>query len=606
MIKNLASRKADLIAVLIWVAFFFIFLFLTFQRWGDPVIDCGRDPYIAEELLNGKVLYKDFYYPYGPLAPYVLSFLFLAFGIHLNTLYICGAICSLILLSLLYATSRFLLGPFLSAMVVFTCIYECCFNYLLFNYIFPYAYAALFGALFSVAFMFFLARHIRDKKPFDLILCSVFCGLALITKIEFGFALSVLIFIYLLFSHFNNNNITRNTLLAGALPAMIISIIVSLLTVKITGWAEMARHLEYTQVSLKSDASRYILDLQFGWHFFLSTFKDLPDIILYLIVIALFIAIIVTLFNKASVNYYVSTFVILILLGIILTLNFDITAIYDATFMTKYHFLSYIPIISVLIVLYYIYKSFFKKENLDNKDMLVFCIICYTLLINLRNFFSFNIVTYGAFFLPPVLIAIFYYAKRIQEFIANKKPHFKRFNTYWVPFIVTIYVFALFAKPHLLYMTNNTPIITERGTIYTTENQGIPLNYLISYIENNTNENDKILILPEETLIYFLTNRRAAGRFTDYLPIRLVNPELEENLINTIINEDVKLIAISNRSSYENYKYPFWGIDYNRTVMKWLQKNYALCDVTGDYQIKKHFYEGYGFLILQQHCPKGS
>ncbi len=39
-------------------------------HWGDFQIDNGRELYVPVSILHGKLLYRDIWYMYGPLAPY--------------------------------------------------------------------------------------------------------------------------------------------------------------------------------------------------------------------------------------------------------------------------------------------------------------------------------------------------------------------------------------------------------------------------------------------------------------------------------------------------------------------------------------------------------
>jgi hypothetical protein len=55
----------------------------TWATWGDIQIDCGREIYVPLEILRGKLIYRDIFYPYGPLAPYAGALLIAVFGPHL-------------------------------------------------------------------------------------------------------------------------------------------------------------------------------------------------------------------------------------------------------------------------------------------------------------------------------------------------------------------------------------------------------------------------------------------------------------------------------------------------------------------------------------------
>src|SRR5262249_12204621 len=81
-------------------------------RWGDVTVDSGRELYVAVALAQGKMLYRDVWYPYGPGAPYFNSLLFRIFGTHINVAYIAGALAGLVVaLTLFRCALYFALVP---------------------------------------------------------------------------------------------------------------------------------------------------------------------------------------------------------------------------------------------------------------------------------------------------------------------------------------------------------------------------------------------------------------------------------------------------------------------------------------------------------------
>ena len=62
-----AAARAAIVAVactLFW---------LTWAHWGSIQIDSGKELYVPAQILRGKLLYRDLWYPYGPLEPYVAA-----------------------------------------------------------------------------------------------------------------------------------------------------------------------------------------------------------------------------------------------------------------------------------------------------------------------------------------------------------------------------------------------------------------------------------------------------------------------------------------------------------------------------------------------------
>src|SRR5689334_8255353 len=74
-------RDAAARGVIVVVAL--VLAWLTWARWGNFQADCGRELYVPAEILRGKLLYRDLWYPYGPLEPYTAAVLLGLFGKHL-------------------------------------------------------------------------------------------------------------------------------------------------------------------------------------------------------------------------------------------------------------------------------------------------------------------------------------------------------------------------------------------------------------------------------------------------------------------------------------------------------------------------------------------
>ena len=58
---------------LVILAFAGVMFVATWASWPDLIIDGGRELYVPWAMLQGKQLYRDLWYPYGPLAPSVFA-----------------------------------------------------------------------------------------------------------------------------------------------------------------------------------------------------------------------------------------------------------------------------------------------------------------------------------------------------------------------------------------------------------------------------------------------------------------------------------------------------------------------------------------------------
>lgn len=169
---------------------FIIFLVLVLKFWnhfGLSIIDCGREAYFPEQILNGKILYKDIFNIFGPLSYQVNALFYKFFGISLNTLRLAGTINAFISVFLLYFITRLFTSRGVSWVVTIFIIIACafCTFYNAFNYIFPYAYAMsysfsafLFSVLFSILYL-------KTSKQYLMPLSWFFLGISVVSKHDF-------------------------------------------------------------------------------------------------------------------------------------------------------------------------------------------------------------------------------------------------------------------------------------------------------------------------------------------------------------------------------------------------------------------------------------
>src|SRR5574344_2083671 len=185
----------DLKNILLLVGISLLIIFVAIGHWGNLIIDCGREVYIPTEILKGKVLYKDIFDIYGPLAYYFNAFLFKLFGVNLNVLYISGSICAISIVSFVYLISRKFLTPMLSFSISLYTISVGLVSFNVFNFVFPYSYAIVYGITLFLASFFCLLKYIEnDDDTKFLYLSALFAGMCFVTKYEFFLYFLILIF----------------------------------------------------------------------------------------------------------------------------------------------------------------------------------------------------------------------------------------------------------------------------------------------------------------------------------------------------------------------------------------------------------------------------
>jgi len=353
--------KEDIPATLLWLAVFALLVIITWQKWGSVVVDCGRDVFVAEQILMGKRLYSDIYYVYGPLAPLMLALAFLIFGINLNTAYLLGITVTLLTLFLVYIIARELFKPAIASLITVCCIVLFCFQPGIFNYIFPYSYSALTGTFLSTLFIYLLICHLKTERQSYLYSLCIVSGMVIITKVEFATAITVMLVLYLCFLKFNKQNLPRKVLFIIIASVSIIPVIVSTILLVQSGWHNIYEYYTYTQITFSAPATKSFM-------LYLTGLKSLSNVLsamplnVFLMLASIAIACIVTticLFNGLkSTTYYVAA---IIAVAILLYLYFEMPEITRMLFTAKIHFLLFIPLLFTGIIIAYLGLRLFQS-----------------------------------------------------------------------------------------------------------------------------------------------------------------------------------------------------------------------------------------------------
>ena len=170
-----------------------LWLFITWYRWPDILIDFGRELYVPWRLLEGEVLYRDLLYLNGPFSPYFNALAFSVGGVSLDTLVVVNLGWLVLGVRTLYRILVRLWDRF-TATVAMLLLVPLFFlgavtpagNY---NFLCPYSHEAVHGLVLSLLSMrALLTRPARRSAPF---VAGLLGGLVFLTKAEIFLALVV-------------------------------------------------------------------------------------------------------------------------------------------------------------------------------------------------------------------------------------------------------------------------------------------------------------------------------------------------------------------------------------------------------------------------------
>ena len=104
--REVRWNSTTVVALLSLILFWAYRMYSTWATWGNLSIDAGREMYVPSVLAQGKMLYRDVWFLYGPAAPCFNSYLFRVFGLRLEVLYWAGSISALACAVLLFLSGK--------------------------------------------------------------------------------------------------------------------------------------------------------------------------------------------------------------------------------------------------------------------------------------------------------------------------------------------------------------------------------------------------------------------------------------------------------------------------------------------------------------------
>ncbi len=166
------------------------FILLAFVSWGKlahPIFDTGQETETTARLLGGELLYRDLLNYYGPLPYYMNAFALLLFGHHLEVFYAVGLVLGLAITLLTYQLALRLTNKPWAALCTICVLIYCAFAPGgLFNLIVPYSYGTVYGTVFCLLAFTAVDRYGHTGKTRWLVAAAFACGLAGLSKQEYG------------------------------------------------------------------------------------------------------------------------------------------------------------------------------------------------------------------------------------------------------------------------------------------------------------------------------------------------------------------------------------------------------------------------------------
>ena len=564
-LKAICKRfKLDIIAL---IGLFFIFCFIAYKRapyLSLFIVDIGREAFIPDQMLQGKLLYKDLFNIFGPLGYQINCLLFSIFGSKISTLEFAGLINSSIILLLYYSISRLFTSARTSFFYTMLLMTMCIFYTDLSSYIFPYSYPVIYAITFvliSILCFFINFKYENTKvSSYFIYLSYFFAGASITSKydyIPYCLVLFILTFIYI------KPSFKKFLLLLTAFFTVPI-ISYGFLFLQGVTFADYSDNWHHANKLANSSYLHYLYRKSSG--------TMLPIYVYPQSIINFFIG--NTCFILLSLAYYFlskvksNKYLIFVIDILYLTIGYLIT--YYIAINSLLIFINYV----VYLIFIYIFISKLKNKDVSLQDNLYFFLITFSICLCAKTLFFINLKTYGTFTIPLLILVFIVF---LQEYLPNK---FKFLNGNIIKRLITL-LLIIFAISSYIYSNNftikeKTLINTDKGYIATATKLADTIQNLLNYINTNIDKNASIYVVPEGVMMNYVTGRKMpVPKLYSIVPNHF-DAFKTDYIIDELSNHKPDYIIVCKRPM------PEYGVDeafgnnfQEKELYRWIRENYS-------------------------------
>jgi hypothetical protein len=608
--------KRDLPWVVLIAVSFIFGLAVSWERWGNPLVDCGREMNQPLRLARGEMLYSDVRHIYGPLSPYINALLYRIFGPSLAVLYADGIFTAMIILALVYWLSRRLMGRVPAAAATLSVMWLCAFKQAG-NYVLPYSYSALHGCALGLASLSLVVHFLEQREEsmatlsgdarakglalpplsvaVSLAMAGAVAGLAMLAKTEMGLAAVSAGVIAAALAGYPS---VRRAMTFGAIfitPVAILVLGVYAYIASRVGWHSLAqdsllffRHLPPELVYFNKRVSGFDQPLQ-----------SIGSIIGAAVRVTALAAVVGTVsmlltwrkgdraadkipladLSRVSDAGRVSYAMIWVLFAA--SLFIVVVPFAGPLNFEKGPYLA-MPLLLVGLMgrEFNRYRKRSSKSIVNSETIIVLIVVVYALASLARVIL--RVRSGGAYssYLLPASVIVFTYAW-VHPF-ANlfRQADTRRLARNIAVALILLDVAITASLLSFRFRDRNTYVLnTDRGTIIAIPDLGKSIDEAIAFIKRETTPGDPVAVMPEGTSLNFFTDRPNPLREEITTPGYL-DREGEERAIKQLIQSDTRLVLVANRATSE-FGAEAFGRDYCQTLMQWIEQNFDACAIFG-------------------------
>ena len=572
---------------------------ISWQKWADLIVDYGQQLYIPWQISEGKVLYRDMDYLFGPFSAYLHASLFKIFepGIMVLVWFNLGVVVALS--STIYLLFQYFSNSLTATLTTLAFLGIFAFGQYMgggnFNFICAYSYELAHGICLSFIILWIFIQTLEHPNHLKLICIGLLTGVVYLTKPEVFLALAAALALgfYFIFKKHTLPNNSLGLLLGTFLIAPILT------TTYFSTQVPLSQALSYIFLPWFHVIGSSLSDLPlYQWVLGTDSLgKNVWKMISYFLLVSGFFLGLILLGRRLENITKKSC-----LAGWILSLIMISALAYWHKSVPIFDLPRSFPLIVLAFSIYLFFKILKSTAEVSNRllGLLVFSI--FSLVLMFKMVFNVQIAHYGfALALPATLILIHILTHEVPKQISSHS----KLHDFYHP--LTITAVALFIALHIkfeykMYSLKSQSVGSNSDTLVDyhsfLSSRGIIFNDAIAFIQKEIPKEAHFAAIPGSIMLNYMTRRESPLKYI-YL-----NPGIFQLIGEYQIREDLKnarppyIILVEQK--FPQHGRTNFGKDFGKETYQWILRNYGLIQ---QYGAQPFATEDFGIQILKRKSP---
>ena len=578
----------------------------SWLKWPDAIIDYGMQLYLAWQLVEGKSLYTDIAYAYGPIAPYTMALGFRLFGIGLTTL-VGLNLAVLCLITILLYWMMLKIGSAFSAtaaILVFLTVFAFAqmVAYGNYNYVTPYETNVTFGMLFCLVAIVGLVKFVETRSAAGASASGFFLGCAFLTKPELFLAGACAWaggIVLLAWIRGCDRRLILGTFVATPAafliaPAISIALLASKMSLEqavlgtFGSWTVILHHdasaIPFYRGLMGTDDTVGNAWLMAKWSFAYGAVFGAS-------------AYICLLWKRSgdSKNYFGINWLTVSISGALLSLA-------TLSIIATNHMVNWSQIgrpLPLLLLISIGAAMVFLRDGRDcaqiaNRMIIRLIVMIFSLVLLLKMIVAVRFYHYGfALAMPAMLVFVTLLLDWIPGWIDGRKGRGNAFRAVgiWMLLFVVLNTLALTSS----HFTNKHVMIAGDRDRFWGDERGIAVNIVLEEIEKYVRTDQTLVPVPEGVMINYLSRRTCPIPYLNLNPPNFIFYG-ERTILASFQEHRPDFILIAHKDTSE-FGYQYFGRDYAKELFAWIRRNYEGLTLIGE---RPHHNGYYGMLLMRR------